>query len=121
MQSDYQSPESPAAAIEGTYSYTETAGRSLESLHRPKVAPSEYFRYRVVKRCLDIFLILISMPVMLLLLGVVSLVVTTELSWTGFLFSPADPQGRRVLLDVEVPYDVREFGRGAGGLSGTAP
>ncbi len=84
MQSDYQSPESPAAAIEGTYSYTETAGRSLERLHRPKVAPSEYFRYRVVKRCLDIFLILISMPVMLLLLGVVSLVV--RLSSPGPVF-----------------------------------
>jgi Undecaprenyl-phosphate galactose phosphotransferase WbaP len=75
MQADYQSPESPVATIEGTYSYTETVGRSLERLHRPRSAPSEYFRYRVVKRCLDIFLILISMPVMLLLLGVVSLVV----------------------------------------------
>ena len=75
MQADYQSPESPVAAIEGTYSYTETVGRSLERLHRPRSAPSEYFRYRVVKRCLDISLILISMPVMMLLLGVVSLVV----------------------------------------------
>jgi Undecaprenyl-phosphate galactose phosphotransferase WbaP len=75
MQADYQSPESPVAAIEGTYSYTETVGRSLERLHRPRNAPSEYFRYRVVKRCLDISLILISMPVMMLLLGVVSVVV----------------------------------------------
>ena len=120
MQSDYQSPESPAAAIEGTYSYTETAGRSLERLHRPKVAPSEYFRYRVVKRCLDIFLILISMPVMLLLLGVVSLVVRLSSPDRFFILTGGFARGARS-SDVEVPYDVREFGRGAGGLSGTAP
>jgi lipopolysaccharide/colanic/teichoic acid biosynthesis glycosyltransferase len=75
MQADYQSPESPVAAIEGNYSYTESAGRFLERLHRAKIVPSEFFRYRVIKRCGDIFLILISMPVMLLVIGLVSVVV----------------------------------------------
>jgi len=56
MQADYQSPESPVAAIDGTYSDTETASLSLERLHRPKIAPSEFFRYRVVKRCMGVAL-----------------------------------------------------------------
>ncbi len=75
MQAEYQSPESPVAAIEGSYSYTELAGRSLERLQRANTAPSEFFRYKFVKRCCDIFLILISMPVILLVVGVVSVVV----------------------------------------------
>lgn len=55
MQADYQSPESPVAAIDGTYSYTEAASLSLERLHRSKIAP-EFFRYRVVKRCMGVAL-----------------------------------------------------------------
>jgi lipopolysaccharide/colanic/teichoic acid biosynthesis glycosyltransferase len=75
MQAEYQSPESRTAAIEGSYSYTESAGRSLERSKRANGVPSEFFRYRVVKRCADIFLVLVSMPVMLLILGIVSAVV----------------------------------------------
>jgi Undecaprenyl-phosphate galactose phosphotransferase WbaP len=75
MQAEYQSPESPVAAIEGSYSYTELAGHSLERLQRANTAPSDFFRYRVLKRCCDIFLILISMPIILLVVGAVSVVV----------------------------------------------
>ena len=75
MQSEYQSPESRIAAIEGSYSYTEPAGRSLERSQRADSAPSGFFRYRVIKRCCDVLLILISMPATLLVLGVVSAVV----------------------------------------------
>ncbi len=84
MQAEYQSPESQAAAIEGSYSYTELAGRSLERLQRANGAPSDFFRYRVVKRCFDIFLILISMPIIVLVVGAVSVVV--KLSSPGPVF-----------------------------------
>ena len=75
MQAEYQSPESRTAAIEGSYSYTESVGRSLGKPQRANAAPSEFFRYRMIKRCCDVFLVLISMPVMLPILGVVSAVV----------------------------------------------
>jgi lipopolysaccharide/colanic/teichoic acid biosynthesis glycosyltransferase len=75
MQAEYQSPESRTAAIEGSYSYAESAGRSQVRSQRAKSAPSEFFRYRMVKRCCDVFLVLISMPVTLPILGVVSAVV----------------------------------------------
>jgi lipopolysaccharide/colanic/teichoic acid biosynthesis glycosyltransferase len=75
MQAEYQSPESRTAAIEGSYSYPESTGRSLGRSQRAKSAPSEFFRYRVIKRCCDVFLVLISMPVTLPILGVVSAVV----------------------------------------------
>jgi lipopolysaccharide/colanic/teichoic acid biosynthesis glycosyltransferase len=75
MQAEYQSPESRIAAIEGSYSYAESVGRSQVRSQRAKGSPSEFFRYRIIKRCSDVFLVLISMPVMLPLLGVVSAVV----------------------------------------------
>src|SRR5258707_15049692 len=75
MQAEYQSPESRTAAIEGSYSYTESVGHSLGRSQRASAAPSGFFRYRVIKRCCDVFLVLISMPVMLPILGLVSVVV----------------------------------------------
>ena len=75
MQAEYQSPESRTAAIEGSYSFTETVGRSPERSQRTNRVPSEFFRYRVIKRCCDVSLVLISMPLILVLLGVVAAVV----------------------------------------------
>jgi Undecaprenyl-phosphate galactose phosphotransferase WbaP len=75
MQSEYQSPESRIAAIEGSYSYTESVGLSQERSRRANRAPSDFFRYRVIKRCFDILLVLISAPVTFPLLAVVSAVV----------------------------------------------
>jgi Undecaprenyl-phosphate galactose phosphotransferase WbaP len=75
MQAEYQSPESRTATIEGSYSYTESVNHSLEKSQRVNRVPSEFFRYRVIKRCCDILLVLISMPLMLPILGIVSAVV----------------------------------------------
>src|SRR5260370_9252963 len=75
MQAEYQSPESRTAAIEGSYSYTESVGRSLGRSQRAKRPPSEFFRYRMIKRCCDVFLVLISMPFMLPFFGLVPAVV----------------------------------------------
>jgi lipopolysaccharide/colanic/teichoic acid biosynthesis glycosyltransferase len=75
MPAEYQSPESRTAAIEGSYSYAGPTGGSLEKSQRTNSAPSEFFRYRVLKRCCDVCLVLVSMPLMLPLLGAVSAVV----------------------------------------------
>jgi lipopolysaccharide/colanic/teichoic acid biosynthesis glycosyltransferase len=75
MRAEYQSPESRTAAIEGSYSYTESAGGSLGRAQRANAAPSAFFRYKMIKRFCDVFLVLIAMPVMLPILGIVSAVV----------------------------------------------
>jgi lipopolysaccharide/colanic/teichoic acid biosynthesis glycosyltransferase len=75
MQAEYQSPESRTATIEDSYSYPEVAGRRLTSIQRTDDLPSQLFRYRVVKRCGDVFLVLISLPVTLFAIGVVSAMV----------------------------------------------
>jgi lipopolysaccharide/colanic/teichoic acid biosynthesis glycosyltransferase len=78
MQAEYQSPESRTAAIEGSYSYPESTGRSLEKPQRVDNSPSELFRYRIIKRCFDVSLVVISMPVILVLLGAVAAVVMSS-------------------------------------------
>jgi len=75
MPSEYQSPESRTAAIEGSYSYAESVGHSLARSQRANRAPSDFFRYRIIKRCIDVLLVLISAPVTLPLLTIVSAVV----------------------------------------------
>jgi Undecaprenyl-phosphate galactose phosphotransferase WbaP len=75
MQAEYQSPESRTATIEDSYSYTEALSRPMIGSRRPDRLPSELFRYRVVKRCVDVSLILVSAPLVLLALGLVSLMV----------------------------------------------
>lgn len=76
MQAEYQSPESRTAAIEDSYSYTETISRPVFRTTYPvDRLPFGLFRYRVIKRCLDILLIMVSAPVILLVLGVVSAMV----------------------------------------------
>jgi lipopolysaccharide/colanic/teichoic acid biosynthesis glycosyltransferase len=72
MQAEYQSPESRTAAIEGSYSYTESVSGQLGRSQRANGKPSEFFRYRVVKRCCEVLLVLISLPVILLLVGLVA-------------------------------------------------
>jgi len=85
MQAEYQSPESPVAVIEDSYSYAEVAGRSLQkSQWATAELPSQVFRYRIVKRILDVLLVLVSMPVTLLMLGIVAAIVA--LSSPGPIF-----------------------------------
>ena len=76
MQAEYQSPESRVAAIEDSYSYTEAVSRQVSRSHRANRIPSELFRYRVIKRCADVFLVLLSVPLTLLVLGIVAVMVT---------------------------------------------
>jgi lipopolysaccharide/colanic/teichoic acid biosynthesis glycosyltransferase len=75
MQAEYQSPESRVAAIEDTYSYAEVVGHSLRRSQWADELPAQLFRYRVIKRSLDVLLVLVSMPVTLLVLGIVAAMV----------------------------------------------
>lgn len=69
---EYQSPESRAATVEDSYSYTPTGVRPYARSHRGHRVPAAYFRYRVVKRCVDVTLVLLMVPVLLPILLVVS-------------------------------------------------
>lgn len=71
---EFEFPESRTAVIEGPYSYTEPVGRRQTRSFRSNGAPAMLFRYRVVKRCLDVLLVIAVAPVlfpMMLILGLV--------------------------------------------------
>ena len=84
MLHEYQSPEARTATIEDSYSYTEIAGRPYYAAERKLRVPADFFRYRVIKRGLDILLVLISLPVTIPILAVVAVLV--KLSSPGPIF-----------------------------------
>ena len=76
MQHEEQFSAPRVAAIQGPYSYQSEAVAS----HRAAPAtaeqlPSGLFRYRVIKRVGDIFLLLVSLPLTVPVLGLISLVI----------------------------------------------
>ncbi len=75
MQAEYQSPESRTAAIEESYPYTRPEASRTARSRRAVGAPSGYFRYRVIKRCCDVLLVLISMPLTLPVFAIVGALV----------------------------------------------
>jgi Undecaprenyl-phosphate galactose phosphotransferase WbaP len=70
-----ESTESPVAVIEDSYSYAEVMSSPARRVPWETELPSEYFRYRVIKRGLDLLLVIVSLPVSLLVLGIVAMVV----------------------------------------------
>ncbi len=86
MQHEEQFPASRAVALQGSYSYTATAevpsGRERQTTSGDDL-PAKLLRYRA-KRIVDILLIILSLPVTLPILGVLSLVVL--LSTPGPIF-----------------------------------
>jgi len=76
MQAEYQSPESRnVAAIEDSYSYIEAVSGASVWTRRREQLPADLFRYRVIKRSMDVLLILLAAPIFLVVLGIVSGVV----------------------------------------------
>ena len=76
MPQEYQSTQSrPVALVEDSYSYVETGYRPLEAVRRDSSLPAKLFRYRVLKRGLDVTFVLLAMPVLIPLMMVVALVV----------------------------------------------
>lgn len=85
MQAEYQSPETRnVAVIEDSYSYIDTLSGPATRTRRREQLPSGLFRYRVVKRCVDIALILLTAPLLIMTMGVVA--VTVMLSSPGPIF-----------------------------------
>lgn len=84
MQSEYQSPESRSATIEGSYSYPQVLDHPSGRSQRTTTAPSEFFRYRVFKRCLDVVLVMAFIPVILLV--VLAIAISVKLSSRGSIF-----------------------------------
>jgi Undecaprenyl-phosphate galactose phosphotransferase WbaP len=76
MQDDYHSPDSRATAIDDAYLYLDSAGQPSRSSERKVGSPSQLFRYRVLKRWIDILLVMLSMPLTLPVFLVVSTLVT---------------------------------------------
>jgi Undecaprenyl-phosphate galactose phosphotransferase WbaP len=81
---EYQSPESPAATIAGSYSYPEVVGRPYLRSYRSSRVPSMFFRYRVVKRVLEVVLVLTLTPLLVPLM--VAVAVAVMLSSPGPVF-----------------------------------
>ncbi|HZY61777.1 MAG TPA: sugar transferase [Edaphobacter sp.] len=75
MQAEYQSPQSQVAAIEDVYPYVAPVEHKARTSRWDEALPARQFRYRVVKRVLDIVLVLLSLPVALPVLGIVAAIV----------------------------------------------
>lgn len=84
MQSESHLTEARSATLESSYSYTEVGGSTTTRAQRANLAPSGLFRYRVIKRVMDIGLVLLTMPLLLSLIGIVSAMVV--LSSPGPIF-----------------------------------
>lgn len=84
MQAEYQSPQSQAAAIDDVYPYVVPLAHAARPSRRTDGLPARHFRYRVVKRSMDIALVLLSLPVTLPILGAVATAVA--LSTPGPVF-----------------------------------
>lgn len=69
---EYQSNESRSAIIEDSYSYSQTGDRGYTKASRINRKPSCFIRYCIVKRMLDMGLVLLATPVLLLVLMVVA-------------------------------------------------
>lgn len=77
MQVEYESPESRVAVLDDSYSYLEL-GVPSRGMPWQAELPSRYFRYRIVKRTLDIVLVLLSLPLTLLVLAIVAAIVASS-------------------------------------------
>jgi lipopolysaccharide/colanic/teichoic acid biosynthesis glycosyltransferase len=80
IQADHQSTESQAIALTvDTYAYPEQEQRTVRESARRNRIPSELFRYRVIKRWIDVLFVLLAVPIVLpILLLVGALVVLTS-------------------------------------------
>ena len=84
MPAESQFPDSRVSSIEDGYLYLDGSGEKTRRGDRKEQMPSELFRYRVVKRWMDVLLVLLSLPVTLPVFLVVSALVT--LSSPGPIF-----------------------------------
>ena len=76
MLEESHSPEPRSATLEASVPYlVEDTAPPRRRSHRTDRTPSEIFRYRVLKRWMDVLLVLVSLPVTLPVVGIVTAMV----------------------------------------------
>jgi Undecaprenyl-phosphate galactose phosphotransferase WbaP len=85
MLDDFQAVETPSlSAIDAAYSIPEPVHYSSSRSRRRHSIPAEFFRYRVVKRTLDVLCVLAAVPVLVPLVLAVALLI--KLTSPGSVF-----------------------------------
>ena len=98
------------------YGFADDVSQVRRARRREKI-PSELFRYRVMKRVLDIVVRGFGFPASPADISAGRLCGPADLSRADFLFASAHPAEWGLLLDVEVPHNVRELRRSSGSAS----
>lgn len=93
MESEYQSPQSRTATIEDSYPYPPVLEHPSGRSQPIGSTPSELFRYQVLKRCIDVALVMALMPIILLVVLAIALLV--KLSSPGSIFYSHRRIGKR--------------------------
>ena len=75
MHDHFQASHSASAALDDLYSYRSSAAPVLSVARMPGYRVADTFRYRFLKRILDVLFVLISAPVVLPLIAIVSALV----------------------------------------------
>ncbi len=76
MAKEHHFAEPPSSAtLENSYSYPDRSALSLRD-HWHDATPAQFFRYRILKRGMDLFLVLLSLPVLLPLCALIALSIT---------------------------------------------
>ena len=74
IETNQESTESPVSVADG-YSYVESGPRTVRVSARRNRIPSQLFRYRVVKRWIDLALVLLATPILVPVLCIVAALV----------------------------------------------
>jgi lipopolysaccharide/colanic/teichoic acid biosynthesis glycosyltransferase len=73
---EYQSTESRLGTIEASYTFVGTREQTARSrARRSEHAPAGFFRYRVIKRCLDVGLVVLTLPISIVVIAMASVLV----------------------------------------------
>ena len=75
MPSEFQSTQPRSAALGESYPYVEATERRARPVHAQERVVATTFQYRCTKRVFDVLLVLLSLPVLLPLLAVISALV----------------------------------------------
>jgi len=75
MQDDFQSSQPRSAAVDDSFVYINVSERRRSRTFEPEEEAADNLRYRVLKRVLDIGLVLLSSPFLLLILAFVAAII----------------------------------------------
>ncbi len=121
MPQEYQSTQSrPAALVEDSYSFVEAGYRPIETVRRDSSLPAKLFRYRVLKRAMDVTLVLLATPLLIPMMVVVALLVRLRSPGPIFFSHRRISRNGAFFPMWKFRTMCNQLGRGAGGVSGAA-